>query len=76
LGSNEPNVLGIDNIDDDYLDVLASMLDGNSVGERSMAVGGGDSVNPGSMTQLAGISDSIRNSTLFKSIFLDMPAIR
>jgi hypothetical protein len=75
LGSNEPNVLGIDNIDDDYLDVLASMLDGNSVTEKSMAVGGGDSVNPGSKTQLAGISGSIRNSMLFKSIFLDMPAI-
>jgi len=74
FGSSEPNVLGIDNVDEDYLLVLASMLDGSAIGEWSMAVGGADSINTVPETRVAGISESIRNSILFKSIFHDMPA--
>jgi hypothetical protein len=75
FGSSEPNVLGIDNLDEDYLLVLGAMLEGSSMREMSMAPGGGDSIGPGSEAKLAAISESIRNSVLFKSIFLDSPSI-
>src|SRR5262249_34932932 len=75
FGSNEQNVLGIDNLDEDYLVVLGSMLEGFSVGQMSMAVHAADSIDLASETKVAKISESIRHSMLFKSILLDWPAI-
>jgi hypothetical protein len=74
FGSSEQNVLGVDNLDDDYLLVLESMLAGSSLGHASVAPREGDSIDPGSEAKLAKISESIRNSMLFKSLFLDWPA--
>jgi hypothetical protein len=71
LGSSEPNVLGIGDMDEDYLLVLGSMLEGLSVGQMSIALSGGDSIDSGSEARLAKIAESIRDSILFKSIFLD-----
>jgi len=70
FGSSEPNVLGIDNVDEDYLLVLGSMLEGASM-EPSPVLRRGDSIDPDS--KLAELSESIRCSMLFKSIFLDRP---
>lgn len=75
LGSSEPNVLGIDNVDEDYLFVLASMLEGSAVSQMSIPAPEGDSLDPGSETRFAELSESIRKSMLFKSLFLDWPAI-
>ena len=75
FGSSEPNVLGIDTVDDNYLFVLASMLEGLSIDQMRMRLAQEGSVDGFSAAKLGQISESIRNSFLFKSIFLDWPLI-
>src|SRR5262249_61065733 len=72
-GSHEPNVLGITDYDDDYLLVFQCLLEGKRLegikksfeeefsAEYAMEVGG----------KPEQLYESIRNSLLFKSIFLD-----
>ncbi|MFY9555699.1 MAG: hypothetical protein WAV47_13380 [Blastocatellia bacterium] len=72
-GSPEPNVMGIEGIDDDYLFVLHCLLEGRSVEQTKVAfedeVSAEDARSLGE--KLEKLYDEIRRSMLFKSIFLD-----
>ncbi|HET8677938.1 MAG TPA: hypothetical protein VFO63_19210 [Blastocatellia bacterium] len=76
IGSPEPNVLGIDNLDDDYLFVFQCMLEGLTVEqmksnfEEEPSTGQGGSGSK----ELEELYNAIRDSMPFKSIFLDSPA--
>jgi hypothetical protein len=78
-GSSEANVLGIEGIDEDYLFVLQCLFEGRSLeqtkdafeeefsGEGAWSLG----------DKLEKLYKDIRNSMLFKSIFLDqVPSVR
>ena len=72
-GSHEPNVLGIRDYDDDYLLVFQSLLEGKTLDgvkkafEEEFSVEYANEI--GSKPEQ--LYESIRNSLLFKSIFLD-----
>src|SRR5262249_45339755 len=72
-GSHEPNVLGIENFDEDYLFVFQSLLEGQTneqvraAFERELS---SDEVKALGNKPVE-LCDTIRNSILFKTIFLD-----
>jgi hypothetical protein len=72
-GSPEPNVLGIDGIDEDYLFVLQCLFEGRSLEQTKGAFeeefSGEDARSLG--VKLEKLYEDIRNSMLFRSIFLD-----
>ena len=72
-GSSEPNVLGIDDIDDDYLFVLQCLLEGRTVEQTKSGFeeefSAEDARSLGD--KLEKCYYAIRNSMLFSSIFLD-----
>lgn len=72
-GSAEPNVLGIDGIDDDYLFVLQCLLQGRTVEQTKSAYQEEFSADEAMSVEgkLEKLFDDIRHSMLFKSIFLD-----
>ncbi|HEV8482582.1 MAG TPA: hypothetical protein VGV87_03400 [Blastocatellia bacterium] len=72
-GSSEPNVLGIDDIDEDYLFVLQCLLEGRTLEQTKAAF-----EEEFQAEDAAGLGDTIekcyfaiQNSMLFRSIFLD-----
>jgi hypothetical protein len=66
-GSSEANVLGISDYDDDYLEVLESMLQGSTLDDLRKNL---CSSNPAGLSrEPEAIYASIRNSIVFKSIF-------
>ena len=72
-GSHEPNVLGIENFDEDYLFVFQSLLEGQTTEQVRAAF-----ERERSSEELKALGnkpdelcDTIRNSILFKTIFLD-----
>jgi hypothetical protein len=72
-GSHEPNVLGIEGIDDDYLFVLQCLLEGRSIEETRRAFEEDISADQAAMNsdgRLENLWDGIRNSLLFRSMFL------
>lgn len=71
-GSPEPNVLGIGGIDDDYLFVLQCLLEGRSIEEtrRAFEKEMADESEANSDVELENVYDEIRNSLLFRSMFL------
>jgi len=76
-GSHEPNVLGIENFDEDYLFVFQSLLEGQTneqvraafekelSSEESKALG----------NKPVELCNTLRNSLLFKAIFLDQKQV-
>ena len=72
-GSAEPNVLGINDFDEDYLFVLQCLLEGRTVEQTRLAFV--EELSAGEAEALADrperLYNAIRNSMLFKSIFLD-----
>jgi len=72
-GSHEPNVLGIENFDEDYLFVFQSLLEGLTLEQTKKAFA--EELPPEDAENLEGkvekLYSDIRNSMLFKSIFLD-----
>jgi len=72
-GSSEPNVLGIDEIDEDYLFVLQCLLEGRNVEQTKSAFeeefSAEDARSLGD--KLERLYYDIQNSMLFRSIFLD-----
>ena len=78
-GSPEPNVLGLHNVDQDYLLVLQCLLEGLTVEQTKAAFEEELSAeDAGSLgDKLEKLYENISNSMLFKSIFLDKtPSIR
>lgn len=75
VGSSEPNVLGIEGVDDDYLFVLQCMLEGRTISDTITAFE--EEFSAEQATSSGGkpeeLYNAIRNSTLFRSIFLDTP---
>ncbi len=75
-GSPEPNVLGIDNFDDDYLFVFQCMLEGKTIEQTRIAFeieyAADHAIGAGKKPE--DLYDSIRNSMLFRSIFSDSPS--
>jgi hypothetical protein len=72
-GSPEPNVLGIEGIDDDYLFVLQCLLEGRSIEETRRAFEEEISVDQAAVNSDAKIENcfsEIRNSMVFRSMFL------
>lgn len=76
-GSSEPNVLGMHDFDEDYLFVFQCLLEGRTMEQTISASVEEFSVeNAGSPGDKAEkLYDSIRNSMLFKSIFVDSSPI-
>ncbi|MEK6406939.1 MAG: hypothetical protein AABN34_08250 [Acidobacteriota bacterium] len=72
-GAHEANVLGIDGIDDDYLFVLQCLLEGRTVEQTKTAFEEEFSAEEASGlgSKLEKLYSDIRNSMLFKSIFLE-----
>lgn len=72
FGSSEPNVLGLENFDEDYLFVFQCLLEGRTLEQMKTAF---EEEFPGEeaggLAKIEKTYDSIRNSMLFKSIFLD-----
>ena len=74
-GSSEPNVLGIENFDDDYLLVFRCLLEGLSIEqiktilEEEHAVEGAKEPKG----NLENLCDTIRKSIIFKAILRDLP---
>ena len=73
FGSPEPNVLGIENLDDEYMFVLQCLLEGLTVEQMKSAFEQEFSAEDarGSSGKLEGLFEEIRTSMLFKSIFHD-----
>jgi len=75
FGSGEPNVLGIYDFDEDYLFVLQCLLEGLTVDQIKKAFE--DDLSQEEFQNLGtkpeDLCDSIRNSTPFKSIFVEAP---
>lgn len=75
-GSPEPNVLGISEFDDDYLIVFQSLLEGLTLEEIQSTFeeepSAGDAKSSSAKPEK--LYTAIRNSVLFKSIFLDSPS--
>ncbi len=71
-GSAEANVLGLSNFDDDYLWVFQSLLKGFSLEQtmRAFAEENAADCNAEEQQQLATLYDSIAQSMLFKTIFV------
>jgi hypothetical protein len=76
MGSAEANVLGIDGLDDDYLFVFQCLLEGLTIEQMKNRF-----KEESSAENLDGIGNkpeelynTIRNSLLFKSLFLDSPS--
>ena len=77
-GSPEPNVLGIHGIDEDYLLVLQCLLEARSLEQTKTAFEQELAVEDvgSSSDKVQKLYEDIRNSILFKSVFLDQrPAI-
>src|SRR5262249_40052111 len=74
-GSSEPNVLGIENFDEDYLFVFQSLLEGLTIEQIRAAFE--RELSPDEFKALGNKPDelcsAIRNSMLFRSIFPDQP---
>ena len=72
FGSTEPNVLGINEVDDQYLFVLQSLLEGASIEEMKSTFRGefGSEGSRVAADRVLHLYEQIRNSMLFKSIFL------
>ncbi len=76
-GAAEPNVLGIEEFDDDYLFVFEHLLKGHTF-ERMLLVLAEESSTDYAREQqdkLAALYDSITSSLLFQSIFAAAPAL-
>src|SRR5262249_34250242 len=73
LGSPEPNVLGINDLDCEYLFVLQCLLEGFSIEEMKSAFEQEFAPEDarGSYDRLQNLYEEIRNSMLFKSAFLN-----
>ena len=73
VGSNESNVLGIDCFDDDYLFVFQSLLEGLTLEQIKVSFEEGFSEEEAlaSAANLEELYNSIRNSILFKPLFID-----
>lgn len=73
VGSNEANVLGIEGVDEDYLLVLQRMLEGASLADLREAFE--EEFSADNLEDLGEkpkeLYEAIRNSALFKAIFLD-----
>jgi len=76
FGSAEPNVLGIEDFDEDYLFVLQCLCEGLTIEQMKSAfqeeLSEEDLRGLGNKPEM--LYDTIQNSTLFCSIFLDMPS--
>jgi hypothetical protein len=74
-GSSESNVLGIANVDDEYLFVFQCLLEGRTMEQTKEAFveafSVDNAVDPGD--KLEALYNTIRNSLPFKSIFLGSP---
>jgi hypothetical protein len=72
VGSNEPNVLGIDRFDDDYLFVFQSLLEGLTLEQIKISFAEEFSEEEAlpSAEKLEELYNSIRNSILFKPLFI------
>jgi len=72
-GSHEPNVLGIENFDEDYLFVFQCLLQGLTLDQtksdfaQELPAEDGQTLDG----KIEKLYSDIRNSILFKSIFLD-----
>ena len=78
IGSSESNVLGISNLDDDYLFVFQCMLEGLTIEQIKSAFEEESSTQQGEAAadKPEQLYNSIRDSMPFKSIFLDSSAAR
>jgi hypothetical protein len=76
-GSSEPNVLGIENLDDDYLFVFQNLLQGFSLEQTMLALEEESSREYAQEQQkkITELYNSITNAMLFKSIFSDVSAL-
>lgn len=77
LGSSEPNVLGIDDFDEDYLFVFQCLLEGRTIEQTKSAfeeeLSVEDARSLGDKPEK--LCNAIRHSMLFKSIFLDSTSV-
>lgn len=73
-GSAEANVLGVNNFDEDYLWVLQSLLQGNSLAQTIQENAAENSIEctPDERNKIAELYDSIAQALLFKAIFADL----
>lgn len=73
-GSAEPNVLGIDNFDDDYLFVFQCLLRGYSLEQTmaELAAEGAVRITTEQQTKFADLYSSIGHSVLFQTVFRDV----
>jgi len=73
FGSSEPNVLGIQDLDEDYLFVFQCLLEGFTIGQTRSAfleeLSDEDAQGLGDKAET--LYNTIRHSMLFRSIFLD-----
>ena len=76
MGSSEANVLGIDDLDDDYLFVFQCLLEGLTIEQtRNRFKEESSAENLESIgNKPEELYNTIRNSLLFKSLFLDSPS--
>jgi len=76
-GSSEPNVLGIEDFDEDYLLVFQCLLEGRTIDQTKRAfeeeLSVEDAKSLGDKPEK--LYNAIRNSMLFKSIFLDSTSV-
>jgi len=74
-GSHEPNVLGIDNVDEDYLFVFQCLLEGLTIDQTKRAIDEELSAEDARSLEdnVERLYSDIRNSMLFKSIFREAP---
>lgn len=73
LGSSDPNVLAVDDFDDDYLFVFQCMLEGLTLDQTiaKFEKEFSPELAQGSTDKPAALYNSIRNSLIFRSIFAD-----
>lgn len=75
--SSEPNVLGIDDFDEDYLFVFQCLLEDRTIEQTKSAfeeeLSAEDARSSGDKPEK--LYNAIRNSMLFKSIFLDSTSV-
>jgi hypothetical protein len=74
-GASEPNVLGIDNFDEDYLFVFRCLLRGLSIEQLATAYAEEYAVDltPDVTGKLEKLGQALRRSMLFKAILFDAP---
>lgn len=76
VGSSESNVLGVSDLDDDYLFVFQCMLEGLTIEQIKSAFEEEASADQADAAEKPErLYDSIRESMPFKSIFHDLPAL-